>query len=451
MLRRRLALGFGVFLFLVGGSTVGWADDEADAPSLLKGVYDNGFRFDSADGKFSLRLNAGIQLRYTYVDYDEQVLGNEENYSNFYMRRARLWWVGHVLDPRFSYFFHIQLEPTRSINAHDLWLEYRFSELLRLGVGRNKIAYGLEFLNSGGRLAFVERSVMYGETDIDWNSDGPEYPGGGTERFGLSWFADTGFATGGLGPYRSQGVQLQGKRGASDRPTFEYQLGVWNGRSTVGLSNSTDSHLYSARVGYHPWGFVDWMYQGDGENSPRYTMGLLLSAYTNSSDQGGGYDEIAYNLAVMNRYRGFSADLEWGFESYDFDIHSSDFDREGWRVHLGYHLKPRVFEVVARYAQIERLKDPSYRKAVDSGLGVPELHSGDGTVLALERRISEVSVGFNWFINAWHQHKLQLDLSRLVREFAADPDAVIDDQPSPIAAADDQEDYRLRVMIQLYF
>ena len=55
---------------------------------------------------------------------------------------------------------------------------------------------------------------------------GPRYPGGGTARFGLSSIADTGFATGGLNLYRSQGVMLRGERGSADRPTIEYQLGV---------------------------------------------------------------------------------------------------------------------------------------------------------------------------------------------------------------------------------
>jgi hypothetical protein len=427
------------------------ADDEAAPSNLLSGVYDGGFKFSSADGSFSLRLNGGIQLRYTYLSYDEQIRGNQDDYSNFYMRRARFWWRGHAFDPRFTFYFHVQLEPSRSINAHDLWLEYRFSDLLRLGVGRNKIAYGLEFLNSGGGLGFVERSVIYGETDIDLNLDGPEFPGGGTGRFGLSSLADTGFATGGMGPYRSQGLQLSGKCGAPDRSTFEYQVGVWNGRTTTGLSNRTNDHLYSVRAGFHPWGYVDWLYQGDGENTARYKMGFLLSAYTNSSDTGGGFDELAYNLAVMNRYRGFSTDLEWGFESFDYDLFPDDFEREAWRIQLGVFLKPRKYEVVGRFAQIERLKDPSYRRVIDSGLGTVEVLDGAGYAQALERKISEISIGFNWFLDNWHQHKLQFDLSRLERSFVADPDADIDGEPVPIEKAGDQEDFRFRAMVQLYF
>ncbi len=444
-----------------GSPPVAAEDDESPAtevaaPNDVKVTYDRGFRFETRDQKFLLLLNAGIQLRYTYVDYDDEIRWNDENYSNFYIRRARLWWRGYVFDPRFSYFFNIQLEPTRTVNAHDLWISYAFSDLVNLGMGRNKIAYGLGMLNSGWGLEFVERSVMFGETDIDIgavDSDGPRYPGGGTARFALSWAApETGFATGGMDLYRSQGVQLSGQRGSPTSGTFEYQVGVWNGRGTAGLSNSGDSMLYAVRVGYHPWGWVEWFRQGDGLKTPRFRLGVLASVYSNSSDTAGGYDEHGWNLAVMSRYRGFSVDCEWGIESFDYKDFSEDFDREGWRVSTGYFIKPGTWQVVARYAQIERLKNPTYQNSMDSGLLVAEVSDGQGGYqIGIERRISEISVGVNRFFKNWHQHALQVDISRLFRDFASDPNAVVDGEPTAIAQAPTQVDHRVRVMVQLYF
>lgn len=429
---------------------------ETAADNTVDVTYDRGFQFLTRDENFLLILNAGIQLRYTYVDYDDEVRWNDGNYSNFYIRRARLWWRGHVFDPRFTYFFNIQLEPTRTVNAHDLWISYAFSDLFNLGAGRNKIAYGLEMLNSGWGLECVERSLMYGETDIDIgnpDSDGPRYPGGGTARFGLYWqSSETGFATGGMNLYRSQGVQLSGQRGSPTSATFEYQVGIWNGRGTTGFSNTNDGMLYAVRVGYHPWGWVNWFLQGDGQFSNHYKLGILVSAYTNSSGTAGGYDEHGYNLAVMNRYRGFSADLEWGTESFDYDVFTEDFDREGWRVSAGYFIEQGIWQVVARYAQIERLKHPTYRSAMDSGLGVAQIVDGTGGYrIGIERRISEITVGVNRFIKKWHQHAVKVDISRLMRDFAADPNAVIDGEPTAIAQAPTQVDHRVRVMIQLYF
>jgi hypothetical protein len=442
-------------LVLMVAWTLPAAAADQDEPEKILGLtYDQGFRFGAVDADFFLRINGLIQLRYSYVDYDPEIRDNDTDYSNFYMRRARLYFMGHAFDPRFTYFIHLQLEPTRTINAHDLWIEYEFSDLLRLGAGRNKIAYGLEFLNSGAGLGMVERSLFSGETDIDagpTGEPGPRYPGGGTERFGLTWLADNGYATGGLNLYRSQGVQLRGHRGSAATPTFEYQAGIWQGRSTTGLSNNGTDHLYALRVGYHPWGFVDWRFMGDVERSERFKVGVLASVYANSGPGGGGFTEHGWDVAAMLRYRGFSADLEWANEVFEFDLEDSDFERSGWRAELGWFVVPPKLELRARYATIERLRDPTYASAVASGLGVPEIAGGGDWVPALEASIAETSVGVNWFLNQWHRHKLQFDASRLVRTFAADPDAVIDGQPSPIVAPADQVDYRVRAMIQLTF
>ena len=143
------------------------AGDDDKQGSKVVARYDKGFILATADDRFELRLNGAIHFRYLFADYD-----NEENYSNFYMRRARIYFRGHAFDPRFTYFIHLQLEPNRSVNTHDIWLEYDFGDLLKLGAGRNKVAYGLEFLNSGLALNLVERSVMYGMSDLDTGGGG---------------------------------------------------------------------------------------------------------------------------------------------------------------------------------------------------------------------------------------------------------------------------------------
>jgi hypothetical protein len=446
-----LIVSFCLMLVAPAGGAEG---DDEESEKLLGLSYDEGFRLGSADAAFFLRINGLLQLRYTYVDYDPTIRDNDTDYSNFYVRRARLYFMGHAFDPKFSYFFHIQLEPTRTVNAHDLWIEYEFSDLLRLGAGRMKISYGLEFLNSGAGLGMVERSIFSGETDIDAgppDRSGPRYPGGGTERFGLTWAAETGFATGGLNPYRSQGVQLRGHRGSATTSTFEYQLGVWQGRSTLGLSNSGTDHLYSVRVGYHPWGFIDWRWMGDPEGTRRVKIGVIGSAYTNRGDGGGGYSEHAWDVAAMLRYRGLSADLEWATEVFDYQLEGDEFERSGWRVELGWFVLPPKLELRARYATVDRLRDPTYRTAVASGLGIAEVGGGDGRTPAIERSIMEMSVGVNYFINQWHRHKLQFDASRLKRSFAADPDAIVNGILTPIAQAPDQLDWRVRAMVQLTF
>jgi len=435
-----------VLLVLHAGAMPGWAQSTEDVANS----YDLGFRLTTQDNRFSLRLWGAIQFRYTYFSYDKRVLGNDTDYSGFYLRRARVWLAGHAFDPRFTYFLHIQLENTNAVNLHDAWLEYRLHPLANIGVGRYKISYGLEFLNSGFALQFIERSVFSGETDIDFG-DGPVYPGGGTWFFRLNAQAPTGFATGGLTLYRSQGVQLAGMRGSKTTPTFEYQVGVWQGRGTRGLRNPDNKHLFAVRAGYHPWGWIDWRFQGDQEGSERYRFSVIGSAYTQSSTESGGFDEDGYDIAIMNRYRGFSLDAEWATESYGFHEYDVHLERKGWRVQAGYMVVPNKFEVAARYAANQRIRPATYRTSMDSGLLVAYVFDGEEYVPQIEGQISEYTLGFNWFITQGHRHKFQVDTSWLVREFAGDSGAFVDGSPSPIEALPDQEDWRIRAMIQLVF
>jgi len=424
---------------------------------LTKAVHKSGFKWTTEDGKFSLRLFAAAQLRYTYLPYDDEIRGNTEDYSNFYLRRARLWWDGHVYDPRITYYFHLQLEPQGSVNLHDAWVQYNHSDLFKVGLGRNKIPYGLEFLHSGFGLNFVERSVMYGETDVDNGGGISRWPGGGTGSFGLSSYnSNTGFPTGGVHLYRSQGVSVSGLREVEDGPAFEYQVGVWNGRDSRGRSNADGEMLWVARIGWHPFGYVNWLFQGDTKETEDFKLGLWAAAYTDggtrSRDASGAsvdpYDvtDTGYNLSMMMLYRGFSAEIEYGADSYEMDrtaLSRTEFDRNGWRVQAGWFVVPKKIEIVARYAEIERLEDATPEAVVESGLGFAKVwNPATGAYQdAMEEKISEITAGLNFYLHQGHQHKLFFDVSQLTRSF----------QEHQGFDPDDQEEYRFRSMLQLKF
>lgn len=459
----RAVVGAVVVAWLFSGAAVSAEDakppakgqeEKATNPNALKGSYKGGFILQTEDGRFKMRLFSAAQFRYTYVSYDDNTKGNEENYSNFYTRRARLWWDGNAYSPDLTYYFHLQLEPSSSVNLHDAWIQYKFNDLFALGVGRNKIPYGTEFLNSGFGLNFVERSVMYGETDINSGGGLSKYPGGGTGNFALSAEnANTGFPTGGMCLFRSQGISATGMKGGPDSPTFQYEAGVWQGRNTKGASNLADNHLYAVRVGYYPLGWINWLFQGDPDNTEHLKVGFLASAYTDTKshtkDAAGSTvplyetDDSGYNLSMLLKYRGFSTDLEWGTETFDLnrDIAGpTEFDREGWRASFGYFVKPGKVEVVARYAQIERLKDPTPEAVINSGLGFATVRHGEGYVQAMESQISELTAGVNIYMGK-HQHKLFFDLSQLTREF----------ETYQGVTPDDQQDTRFRSMLQVKF
>jgi hypothetical protein len=443
----------GLALTALCGTRNAAAADEKKDPHALKAVYNNGFNLTTADKKFELRITAAIQYRYTYMQYDHKIKGNDEDYSNFYMRRARLWFDGNAFDPRLTYHFHFQFEPQAAVNAHEAWIQYKFSDLFALRAGRDKIPYGTEFLASGFNLNFIDRSIMYGETDIDKGNGYSRWPGS-NQAFGLSAEqANTGFPIGGMCLYRSQGVMATGMTKAKGGSTFQYEVGVWNGRDSRGNSNGAEGLLYSARLGYYPFGYINTLTEGDVDYSEHFKVGILGSAYTDNKlhnkDASGASvpnyttTDSGYNASLLARYRGFSADLEWGWENYQ--LHRTlpgptSFDRDGMRAAFGYFIVPTRVEVVARYAQIHRLKDPTAAKVTNSGIGFVSVSNGSTYVNAMENRLSELTGGINIYFNK-NQEKLFFDVSRLTRTFASYQGYT----------PNDQQDTRFRSMVQVKF
>ena len=444
-----------VFTAALAGGTAWAADEPKKNPLALKGEYKGGFQLTTENKKFSLRLFSAIQLRYTYMSFDDAVKGNEENYSNFFMRRARLWWDGYAYDPRFTYYFHLQLEPMSAVNLHDAWVQYKFSDTFSIGMGRNKIPYGTEFLASGFGLNFIDRSIMYGETDIQSGGGLSKWPGG-NQTFAISGEnANTGFPVGGFCLFRSQGVSASGLKTFKNGGAFQYEAGVWQGRNTKGGSNLADDHLFAVRMGYYPFGWINWLFQGDPDYTEKVKIGLLLSAYTDESmrtkDAAGATvalyspKDSGYNVSFLLKYRGFSTDVEWGTETFDLNrtiAGPTDFDREAFRAAFGYFIVPTRVEVVARYSEVQRLKDPTGDAVKNSGLGFAKVWNGATYVDGMEDKLTEITAGVNFYIGAQkHQHKLFFDVSRLGRSYAAYQGFT----------PEDQEDTRFRSMLQFKF
>ncbi len=437
-------------LLVPGSARVG---AEEPSPQHVEVDYRNGFSLTSADGRFQLRLNAAAQFRYTWLDYDDAVRGNETDYSNFYLRRARLWLSGHAYDPRLSYVFHVQLEPNQSVNLLDAWVSYRVSDLVNVGFGRNKIPYGTEFLASGFSLQLVERSIFTGETDIN-AGELSHWPGGGNALLPVSaQHAFTGFPVGGMSLYRSQGVSVSGRAGGAVGTAFRYEVGIWNGRNSRGQSNSSDRHLVSARAHVYPWGAVDWTVQGDPGMTPTPHVGFIASAYTAGSvhtrDAGGAAvpayhgDDSGLDLSMLLRWQGLAVDAEWARERYSIDraiAGPTSFDRSGWRASVGYFVVPRRLEVVARHARLRRLEDPTPAAVSVSGLGFVTVIVDGVDVSAIEKELAESTVGATLYL-AGPQLKVSADVSRLSRSFALYQGVT----------PDDQQDFRVRSMVQVKF
>ncbi len=143
---------------------------EAEKKGIQAG-YDKGFYIKTPDDNFFLKTNLFLQFRYTYLDFDRTVNANDEDWSNFFVRRARVIFSGNAPNKDWTYFFHIQLEPTSAVNLHDAYVTWKKYPYAQVQFGRSKLPYGLHFWQSAIYLNGVERSIFSGETDVDSKED----------------------------------------------------------------------------------------------------------------------------------------------------------------------------------------------------------------------------------------------------------------------------------------
>jgi hypothetical protein len=454
------------------------------APNTSRGDSDrevtvdwkNGFRIVDESDKdlYYLRLRFALQFRYTFLEFDDYIIENaDEDWSNFYMRRARLFADGNAPSRDWMYLLHVQLEPTSAVSLLDGYIRWQRYRFLRCQFGRMKIPYGLEFWQSGFAQNGVERTIFTAETDVDGKAR--DVFGNTIERFwpgGNAIFPVSGhtlygtlFPIGGFTLYRSQGIHLSGDApvpGFHDESLLQYWAGVFNGRDTQGTRNPTEDMLYCARLAYEPFGPVGLTGQGDLMASQRPLAAFLVSFYYYSDRASMRYDsastvdisdpqyvedsydieDCGFDLAAIFRYRGFSADLEFGFENFNQDGDTPDnrdhYDRLGGRVNLGYFILPRQLEAVFKWAYVERIHDNDASASLRTGLGLVETRDG----LAVERNLQQYTWGVNYYLHG-HNQKISFDYSFLRRALQrAEPG---------MSSLENQHDHRVRLMYQHLF
>ncbi|HBR21613.1 MAG TPA: hypothetical protein DD713_03455 [Nitrospiraceae bacterium] len=430
---------------------------EAEKPVLQAG-YDKGFYIKTKDDNFLLKTNLFLQFRYDYIDFDKTVNANDENWSNFYTRRARVIFSGNAPTKDWTYFFHVQLEPTSAVNLHDAYVTWKKYPYAQVQFGRAKLPYGLHFWQSASLLNGVERSIFTGETDADGKQDSRKWPGGNANFQVSNEDSVTKFPIGGFNLFRSQGAQLQGDIDLLGQNGFlQYWAGVYNGRNTKDTPNLDTPPLWVGRISINPLGKYNLVQQGDIDNSQTPKACFLISGFYNtdrlkkirSATDGkeqsvNAYDihGSGYDLAALFRYKGFSLDAEYGYDRLEQDRDGGDtWDRFAYRFDAGYFILPKKFEVVARYAYVERMEDNNVAKSNASGLGLVSVNGGTNN--AIEKNLQEYTVGLNYYFYG-HNLKLSLDYSYLIREFTEVPGATV-----PVD--DDQHDNRFRTMMQFYF
>ena len=461
--------------------------------SQTKAYWKNGFRLEykpaDSEYEYKMRIRAGVQFRYTYVDTDNDVPSNAENYSSILARRLRLFVDGTAPTSDWKYYLHIQLEPQGKVNTHDAFIQWQKYKFAKVQFGRMKIPYSMEYWQSGFMQNGADRTIFTGDSEYDYDQFGQrtyDIPGDNARlRVGNLVDKNNGFPTGGMLLYRSQGINVNGTVDMFGLKQFlAYWTGIYNGRDTRGVTNGNADMLYVGRLGINflsgsdpkgplgPKGFRNYFMQGDyGYNTKPLASFVMASFYNrttapkyynatlNASDKfnrgtttSDKHDASNYgfNGCFLFRYMGFSADLEAGWEEFiqapGKDLEQT-WDRWGARANLGYFIVPRKWEVTFKFAHMNRLDNANAVNSLESGLGLVELDDG----YVVEKDMQQYRLGVNWYLHGFNQY-----ISAEVGLFHRNFDKISDAEAAlvgvtPSDSNDSQDDVRFRIQYQHWF
>ena len=122
-----------------------------EAPALVAGK--DGFSLRSADSKFQLKLRGYVQSDGRFF------LGDDEKrfVNTFLMRRIRPIFEG-TLDKNFDFYLMLDFGGGTTV-IQDAYVDFRYSPKARIRIGKLKEPFGIERLQSGANLLFIERAL----------------------------------------------------------------------------------------------------------------------------------------------------------------------------------------------------------------------------------------------------------------------------------------------------
>jgi phosphate-selective porin OprO and OprP len=288
-----------------------------------------------SSGVNSLTIGARMQFRWTLDDREDLSgdttgagLGNEDGLSSqFDIPRMRISFSGGVFRPWLRYSFQYEFSRTSGESASkikDAVIEIRPTGLpVRVSLGQFKAPFGLQQLNSSGRLQFVDRAI----TDSKFN------------------------------PSRDMGVMLSGS--AAGR-RLGYDVGIFNG-SGESVRQNTRAHLWAARAYFQPLGPYA-LSEGGSDAPDRPTLHLGAGVRGGKQIRGrtsaGVFDradnQSAFNLEFALKAPRLYATAEhfWMSDEQENPVLGPTIDSRGFHAQAGYMVVPRRIEIGLLHARI---------------------------------------------------------------------------------------------------
>jgi len=130
----------------------------SDGPT---GFYDQGAVIRSEDGRFRLRLNAHVQVRYVASHRHDAPPDDDDTINGFEVTRTRLVFEGHVWEPTYGYRIVGRFEPDADVfRLDEALIRVRASDELTITLGQFKLPFLREELVESPYLLAIERSLV---------------------------------------------------------------------------------------------------------------------------------------------------------------------------------------------------------------------------------------------------------------------------------------------------
>jgi hypothetical protein len=434
--------------------------------------YDRGFNISLNDNAFLLKIRARFMGRMTsrfrndawrnpgdaknypellgvFGDYRASRSDNES--TQFNLRRARLYFMGHLFNPDFKYFIQLRGETAEnaqapgSLQLFDWFFTSTHIPLLNAQFGQYKVYFNRAQINSTASMQFAERALVmdaFTASGLDRRDIGITIMND-EELYPVNYYFGV---FNGAGPNFNRLGSL-----TSEQPTEDCPGGQTGGNpfpSPATCTNSSQRNL-NANVrmdlskvmfaGRLMWNIMGRPGYGEGDliysETPQMAIGggyaynpsintssnnafvgidlgnlnyrRQLAAFGNGRQLGWGIvDYSTWSLDYVFKYRGFSFQTEYYFKNvirHDTTAPCLQTtggvctafapgllgNAQGWYAQSGYFLLPRKVELAGRYAYW----DPDTRAAGDL--------------------VKEVNVALTYYVNGTYDHQITLQYSNL--------------------------------------
>ena len=348
------------------------------SPSF-KGWYDRGFNLSMNDNAFFLKIRARFQARFTqrfrndaYRDPGEaknfpELLGvfgdyranrSEEQASSFNLRRARIYFMGHLFSPDFKYYIQLRGETAENsqspgfIQLFDFNFTSTHFNWAHVMFGQYKVFFNRAQINSTASMQFAERALVQDaftasgldrrDIGITIMNDEEVYPV--NYYFGI--FNGAGPSFNRLGTFESEEPTVGCPGGTTGQNPFPSPVGCPAPQRNINANNriDVDRLMLTARLNFNLMG------------RPGYGEGDLFYSETPQMAVGGGYSWnpavntqsnssfIGTDLANLNFRRQLAAfgngrQLGWGIVDYSTWAVDSIFKYRGFSLQGEFYYK----------------------------------------------------------------------------------------------------------------